>query len=477
MNDEQLNNKKCASIFLLQSLIVNHSSLIIEGVLMNIFDTMIMAFTNLWRRKLRTVLTALGMAVGTISIVVMISIGLGFQHSFEEQLGNYGSLTQVQVYPGWDQSSGRQTELDDKIIRQVEGLEHVQAVLPVVSQSTHLKSGRNRGYMRFVGVDFALAETFGFLPTEGSLPQGRVNRNSVQAVLTADIGYDMEPPRRNYRGGYYWVPYEEREPNVDLLADNIKFSFDWGAFENNAFYDEGHSPGKIYTLEVTGILDNISGGTDYWSTGFVDLATLEALRKENKDYSGYDPKRSSVENLVVKVNDMNNVATVVEEIRALGLEGWGSGEWISQQQESVKMIQNVLGIIGAVAMLVAAIGIMNTMLMSIVERTREIGVIKVLGCRMGNILMLFLAEAACIGLLGGTLGLGLSYGLSYIINNLAQLFEGSTIMWFMESYSSIIPPWLAVVGVAFSALVALLSGLYPSIRAMRLSALEAIRNQ
>jgi len=444
---------------------------------MNILDTLIMSFTNLWRRKLRTVLTALGMAVGTISIVVMISIGLGFQRSFEEQMSNYGSLTQVQVYPGWDQSSGRQKELDDSTIKQVENLEHVLAVLPVVNQYANLKSGRNRGYANFFGVDFALAEIFGFLPSQGELPQGRVSRNSVQVVLTADIGYDMEPPRRNYRGGWQWIPYEERVPNVDLLEDNIKFSFDWSAFDSNSFYDEGRSPGKIYTLEVTGVLDNIGVSTDYWSTAFVDLAALEALRKENKDYTGYDPKRSSVQNLWLKVDNMDNVAAVVEEIRAMGLEGWGSGEWISQQQDSVRMIQNVLGIIGAVAMLVAAIGIMNTMLMSIVERTREIGVIKVLGCRMGNILALFLAEAGCIGLLGGMLGLGLSYGISYILNNLAQLFEGSTIMWFMESYSSIIPPWLALIGVAFSAMVALISGLYPSIRAMRLSALEAIRNQ
>ena len=442
---------------------------------MNLLDTFIMAFTNLWRRKLRTALTALGMAVGTISIVVMISIGLGFQQSFEEQMKNFGSLNQVQVYPGWDSSSGRQNELSDDLIKQLERMEHVEAVLPIIQQSGNLKSGRNRGWAQLYGVDFTLAETFGFLPTQGELPEGRNGRNSVKVVLTSDIGYNMEPPRRYYGGE--WVPFEEREPNVNLMEDKILFSFDWSAFESNAFYEEGRSPGKIYTLEVTGVLDNIGISTNYWSAVFVDLETLDALSKENKDYTGYDPKRSQVGNLLLMVDNMDNVATVVENIRALGLEGWGNGEWISQQQESMKMIQNVLGAIGAVAMLVAAIGIMNTMLMSIIERTREIGVIKVLGCSMANILQLFLFEAACIGLIGGALGLGLSYGLSYIINNLAQLFEGSTIMWFAESYNSVIPPWLALAGVSFSALVALTSGLYPAIRAMRLSALEAIRNQ
>ncbi|MCL1974959.1 MAG: ABC transporter permease [Firmicutes bacterium] len=444
---------------------------------MNIVDTFIMAFTNLTRRKLRTFLTALGMAVGTISIVVMISVGIGFQQSFEEQLKNFGSLNQVQVYPGWNSSTGRQNELDDKTIRQIKEMEHVEAVLPIINQSGNLKSGRNRGWVQLNGVDFTLAETFGFLPTVGELPEGRSGRNSLKVILSSDIGYNMEPPRR-YWGPYDWVPYEEREPNVNLLEDKILFSFDWSAFEPNAYYEEGQSRGKIYTLEVSGILDTISGGSNYWSTGFVDLATMEALCKENKNFIyNYDPKHSQVQNLYLMVDDMDNVAAVVENIRALGMEGWGNGEWISQQQESVKLIQNVLGVIGAVAMLVAAIGIMNTMLMSIIERTREIGVIKVLGCRMANIMQLFLFEAACIGLLGGGLGLGLSYGISYIINNVSQLFSGSTIMWFAESYNSVIPPWLALAGVSFSAIVALVSGLYPSIRAMRLSALEAIRNQ
>jgi ABC-type lipoprotein release transport system permease subunit len=443
---------------------------------MNLLDTFIMAFTNLTRRKMRTALTALGMAVGTISIVVMVSIGIGFQQSFEEQLKNFGSLNQVQIYPGWDSGTGKQIELTDNLIQQIEAMEHVEAVLPVVNQGGNLKSGRNRGWAQLYGVDFALAETFGFMPTEGDLPQGRPGRNSIKVVLTADIGYDMEPPRRNWER-YMWVPYEEREPNVDLLEDKILFSFDWSAFESNAYYGEGQNRGKVYTLDVTGVLDNISSGANYWSAAFIDLTTMEALCKENKDYTGYDPKQSSVGYLLLMVDHMDNVAAVVEDIRAQGLEGWGNGEWISQQQESVKMIQNVLGIIGAVAMLVAAIGIMNTMLMSIIERTREIGVIKVLGCRIANILQLFLFEAACIGLLGGALGLGLSYGLSYLINNLAQLMQGNNIMWFAESYNSVIPPWLALAGVSFSALVALISGLYPAIRAMRLSALEAIRNQ
>ena len=119
------------------------------------------------------------------------------------------------------------------------------------------------------------------------------------------------------------------------------------------------------------------------------------------------------------------------------------------------------------SLLVAAIGIMNTMMMSIYERTKEIGIIKVLGCRMSNIAGLFLTEAAYIGFFGGALGLGLSYGLSLVLNN------------FLESsgFKSIIPLYLAVGALAFSVVVALISGLYPAMRAMKLSPLAAIRNE
>ena len=123
--------------------------------------------------------------------------------------------------------------------------------------------------------------------------------------------------------------------------------------------------------------------------------------------------------------------------------------------------------IGGVSVLVAAIGIMNTMMMSIYERTKEIGIIKVLGCRMSNIAGLFLTEAAYIGFFGGALGLGLSYGLSLVLNNFLEA----------SGFKSVIPLYLAAGALVFSIMVALISGLYPAMRAMKLSPLAAIRNE
>ncbi len=436
---------------------------------MTFFDTLGIALINLWRRKLRAILTALGMAIGTTSIVVMISIGLGFSQSFEEQIANFGSLTKIDVGPGWDEQTGRELNIDDDMLMQLSSIAHVETVMPIVSSSGNAKSGRNQSYMEIYGVDFAKAAEFGIVADEGTVPVDKSTGSKLNVLVAGNLAYDMSPPNSN--SYYYYDPNNMPEPNVNLMEDRIKFSFDWGAFESGYQYSEGQSRGKTYTLNVTGILDNTTT-YEFYNAIFVDLETMDKLLKDNKDFTGYDPKEDSYRTVYLMADDIENVGTIVEEIRAIGLNAWGQGEWIQQSQEQMGMIQAVLGAIGAVAMLVAAIGIMNTMMMSIYERTREIGVIKVLGCKMSNIMRMFLIESGYIGFFGGTLGLLISYGLSYIVN----IFAANSGMT-MGTDISVIPFYLALGGVAFSAGVAVLSGLYPAIRAMRLSALAAIRNE
>ncbi len=136
------------------------------------------------------------------------------------------------------------------------------------------------------------------------------------------------------------------------------------------------------------------------------------------------------------------------------------------------MIQMVLGGIGAVSLFVAAIGIANTMMMSIYERTKEIGIIKVLGCDLGNIRSMFLLEAGFIGFFGGMAGLILSEIISAVINSVAgKASEG----YFGQI--SYIPLWLIAVSLAFAVLVGMVAGFFPALRAMKLSPLAAIRNE
>ena len=187
--------------------------------------------------------------------------------------------------------------------------------------------------------------------------------------------------------------------------------------------------------------------------------------------SGKPYKELFYSQLMVEVDEMDNVSEVQNLINQMGYETYSEAEWISSEMDQMNIIQAVLGGIGAVSLFVAAIGITNTMMMSIYERTKEIGIMKVIGCRIRDIQSLFLMEAGFIGLIGGVLGVGLSYGLSVIINNLIAQSD------FGIAKISQIPLWLSFVSIIFAIGIGMISGLIPSIRAMRLSPLAAIRSE
>ena len=138
-------------------------------------------------------------------------------------------------------------------------------------------------------------------------------------------------------------------------------------------------------------------------------------------------------------------------------------------------LQLILGGIGAVSLLVSAIGIANTMIMSIYERTKEIGVMKVLGCIVTDIRKLFLFEAGIIGFLGGCLGLALSFAISFVLNKYAPEI-GEQLGISSGSDISVIPLWLALAALAFSIVIGMVSGLYPAVKATKIKAIEAMRN-
>ena len=162
---------------------------------------------------------------------------------------------------------------------------------------------------------------------------------------------------------------------------------------------------------------------------------------------------------------------VQKQIADMGYDVYSNAEWLESEQKTMGYVQAILGGIGAVSLLVAAIGIANTMMMSIYERTKEIGVMKVLGCDMRNIQTMFLMEAGFIGLIGGTIGLLISFILSFVINKLASAANE-----YMKGISYI-PLGLVVLALGFAVLVGMLAGYFPSRRAMKLSPLAAIRNE
>ena len=175
----------------------------------------------------------------------------------------------------------------------------------------------------------------------------------------------------------------------------------------------------------------------------------------------------------VKVDELDQVNAVAEMIRGMGYEVETNAEYLETMKSQFAIVQAVLGGIGAVSLLVAAIGIANTMMMSIYERTKEIGVMKVLGCRLSNIRTMFLMEAAAIGLIGGAVGNLLSFGMSGAIN----FITGRGAAMGFDGNISYIPWWLVLLSMGFAVMVGVTAGYFPARRAMRLSPLAAIRSE
>ena len=202
-----------------------------------------------------------------------------------------------------------------------------------------------------------------------------------------------------------------------------------------------------------------------------DVIALEKAYKKAADIKDDTKnKKREYEQAIVKVYDIEQVEEVEQYIKDLGYNTYSMTSYRNEMKDMAQMIQLILGGLGSIAMLVSAISIANTMTMAIYERTKEIGVMKVLGCELKDIKNMFLTEAAAIGFLGGIIGLVICYGLSYVINIVgAQMGAGDTAL-------SIIPLWLAAFGVGFSTMVGIISGYVPAVKAVKITALSAIRH-
>ena len=433
---------------------------------MKLPDLLRTAFLNLWRRKLRAFLTVLGMVIGTSSIVVMVSLGVGMRQSMIDSYASMGSLTNITVnnYRYVESSDGqsstyKEVKLDKKAVDEIRKIPGVEGAMPQITAWGMAMSGKYATDVSIMGIDMEQAELFGIKLAEGEYPGSKLAGGKVQMLLPYDFYNNFYDPNANR-----WSPAIDKNGNSKVTSrSRLKLTFDYSNVYTNQPGDPGQQKGKIYTLVPTGMLEE--SGNDFSWYCIMDIKVLEKLAKENPNYISLNKKNYN--QVIVKCKDIDDVLTVKAKIEEMGFGASCIQEWLQQSEEQLKQTQYLLGAIGGVSLLVASIGIMNTMMMSIYERTKEIGIIKVLGCRMSNIAGLFLTEAAYIGFFGGALGLGLSYGLSLVLNN------------FLESsgFKSIIPLYLAVGALAFSVVVALISGLYPAMRAMKLSPLAAIRNE
>ena len=433
---------------------------------MSSIDLFRMGIKNLWRRKLRTFLTILGVIIGTSSIIVMLSLGFGMRKSHEDQIAQWGSLTTINVHKGWNEPmAGKNTvELDDKAVATFKAMNNVVAVSPLFETYGAIINGKYIANIPIRGIDPESMEDFGFEAAEGRL----LNKNDeLVVVFGSNMQYNFHDPKARV-----W-----REPKVNLMKDRMSLTLD----PNYGWSSPGEKKPnyKEYKIKTAGVLTEGDWETSYGI--YMSITEVQKLIKDKEKAENQKPqqgnqKETGYNQVKVKVNDVKNVQVIQTAIKDMGYEAYSLNDELEYAKKQAGLIQAVLGGIGAVSLLVAAIGITNTMVMSIYERTREIGVMKVIGASLKDIRRLFLFESALIGFGGGIFGVGFSYLISFIVNKFSGKF-GPALGIYEATKISIIPFWLILAAMGFSSLIGVISGYFPARRAMNLSALEAIRTE
>lgn len=253
---------------------------------------------------------------------------------------------------------------------------------------------------------------------------------------------------------------------------------DYGESRNqNNERDENYTPPKIYNVKGVGIIEESFNEKDY--NAYMNITALEKIieedernNRQNSSRRNRDGNQDKYQEIRVKTNEIEDVEKVQDIIKNMGFQTFSLTDISKSMKETSRNIQAILGGIGAVSLFVAAIGITNTMIMSIYERTREIGVMKVLGANLGDIRKMFLIEAGIIGFFGGIIGLILSYSVSFGLNKIGGGFLGMG-----GTSMSVIPINLALGSIIFASFIGIISGYSPARRAMNLSALEAIKTE
>jgi putative ABC transport system permease protein len=439
---------------------------------MRFIDYIRMAMTNLWKRKLRTTLTIFAVVIGATLVGLMVSLGVGLQDYVTGQLTALGVPDVIGVEPkmsqGWaaialgatgfgapqEVAEGQQSpyvslgKFSGEDVARIRALEHVTAVEPVVvvlPQWVQLEGDEQKYQAQLVASpDYEISQR--------KLAAGRAFEAGERGVAVVAYGFleawGMDRPEEalgrtitlRVTKGYQISPFTSKEPEGQEYAFTII-----GLFQES-----------ILSTEVNVPLED----------------GIEMGRYFGQDEEAYTEKDMGFA-LSVHVDDPKQVTAVAQAIEDLGdYEAQTPEESAGALAKGFQVIQAMLSVFGLIALAVASLGIVNTLIMAIYERTREIGVMKAVGASKGTIRLLFTVEAGSIGFWGGLVGVMVAWTTGQIINLVSHVT-------FLRDYKdfniSAFPLWLVLAVIALSTGIALLAGLLPANRAAGLDPIEALR--
>lgn len=446
---------------------------------MTLRDTIDLALRNLGQAKLRTSLTMLGVSIGIASLAGMVSLGVGLEDQLVGRFTKSGMFDAINVLPGsvgqitfgpgargrggrrgFGRTSAAQVpenarELTDEALKELAALDQVKDVYPSLRVPVEVKYGGES--------EFSVA---------ASVPMSVKGEGAFQAISYGRF-FESESESACMLSLEFAKRINEQDPK-SLIGKSLTLSY---ASAVNGAMQRAEMP-----CPIVGIVERETG--PFAAAGGVSplmipmgkakeifassMATAQVLIR--------DPLKTArpYPSAVVKVKSPQATQDVEDRIKKMGFSAFSLNDALQGAKRGFIVLDIVLSLIGSIALAVSALGIMNTMVMSILERTREIGIMKAIGGSDGDIRRIFLIEASAIGFFGGIAGVALGWLVGRIINIGANIYIQNQGGAPGNLFS--LPFWLIGGAVGFSIAISLLAGSYPAARAARLDPIQALRH-
>lgn len=468
---------------------------------MSFFDYIRVAIKNLFRQKSRTFLTVIAITIGSLSVILMVSLLTGIKQSLIDLLQSMDAFTLVTVTRdpnsddgggglitsgdgGGENSSGK--KLDDAVIKTLKALPNVVDATPI-GGNIYLDKAKLEGQEKKMWASLIAYEpdtkVFAMPITTGrKLNSDDMDKIVVGSRFVKYFGYSDRPEELigkkvifNMKGGGGgapdWGPLPEKPPmNADKSwweeqsKKNIEIKVEIVGIAQNGPFDDNQNYLNIAWAKK--LMTQVRWEQEECKRDQPCSNVLKLTKDDQYSKNGYG-------SIILKAKDTKDLKSISEAVTKLGYGVTTAEDMIEDMNEIFTGIGIVLGAIGGIALFVAAIGIINTMVMATYERTREIGVMRACGATRATIRHLFTFEAAMLGFWGGVFGLLLSVLIGKVGTKIADKYA-SDLPIPIDQIAQF-PWWLIASVLAFTTLVGLMSGLYPAIKAARLNPVDALR--
>jgi len=392
---------------------------------MRMIDIFSVSWRNLTANKMRTFLTVLGIAVGIATIVFLVSLGFGLQDLSIKKISSISSLTSIDITP-----SQNAVSINGSTIAEIEKIANVDKVYPFLSLTGKISQPENSVDVVVNAVNAEYFALQGLIPRPGNV-FSEEDKDSI--VISSGTAKALN-----------------RAPET-LIGKKV--NLDWN-FQSS---DE-KKVGNKSEMKIVGVIND--EGSTYL---YIPLAML----------GDYLDGKTVYNSAKVKATNKDAIADLKSSVESKGFKATSVADTIDQVYVFFSYVQIGLSIFGAIALIVASIGMFNTMTVALLERTRDIGIMKAIGVQNSTIDKMFMVESFLISTLGGFIGIALgiagSFLINFVVNILAKSVDAEANQYFTY------PTLIILIIFVFSLLVGIATGFYPAKRAGRLNPLDALR--